>query len=88
MDFSKGPILSLPLACEHYRLPGGYYIEANRQAKQWIMQHKAAEFQVLVEQARAEANVDIRRAILWRLADRLSCRNPLKLALQTEARCQ
>jgi len=59
----------------------------NRDAKHWLQQRTGAALPVLLQQARLLDNKALRRAVLWRMADRLSPRNPIKLALQTEAKC-
>ena len=80
---------TLPLACEHDRLPGGYYMDANRQAKQYIARHKASGLTLLQvwAMARSVDGSGLRKSILLRLSTRISRNNPLHHALVTEAWC-
>ena len=86
----KGLLYLWPFACEHCSVAGGSFVEVNRKAKVSIQMCKAAGISKLPDlliMARECNNLSLRAAILFRLADRLSSRNPLKLALKTEALC-
>ena len=86
----KASTMLLPLVCDHCSVPGGDVVDVHRQAKEFIRHCKAGGLALpaIVAATRQHGCSYLRRAVLLRLADRLSGRNPLKLALQTEARCQ
>jgi hypothetical protein len=88
--FHQGLPYIWPFACEQYSVAGGSLVEINRMAKLRLQVYKATGISTLpdlVHMARQEGDWNLRAAILFRLADRLSSRNPLKLALKTEALC-
>jgi uncharacterized protein YunC (DUF1805 family) len=85
----KAPTTLLLLACEHCYVQGGRRF-LMRMAKVRIHRCKAEGISTLpdlLDMARQEGDLDLRAAILFRLADRLSHNNVLKLALNIEADC-
>ena len=92
MASPKAYVILLPLACEHYYVQGGNFVEKDmhRKAKQYIATWKASGIVTLPALIGAAREVDdpaLRRAILCRLGDRLSRNNPFKASLYLEGQC-
>ena len=83
------PSSLIALACEHYRIPGGFNASINGKAKQYITRHRASghTYVQVWAMARSVDDLGLKRAILFRLSTRISKNNPLHHALVTEARC-
>ena len=89
MDSIKGLHVIWPFACEQCSVAGGLP-DMHCEAKDFIRQCKDGGLALpdIVAATRQHENSSFRKAVFMRLADRLSCRNPLKLAFQTEAKWQ